>query len=61
MPAANVSLFYTLLPIIITILGIIILKENLTINFLLGSIIIVIGMMMAVLKKEKARINYSGL
>nr|WP_279282405.1 EamA family transporter [Clostridium sp. MD294] len=54
--AANCSLFYALLPVVTTILGIIILKENITINFIIGGTIIIAGMIVAVLGENKKEV-----
>lgn len=56
LPAATCSLFYAFLPIVTAILGVLILGESLTRDFVLGSAVIVLGMVIAVLgeKKQKA-------
>lgn len=56
LPAATCSLFYAFLPIVTAVLGVLILGESLTRDFVLGSAVIVLGMVIAVLgeKKQKA-------
>lgn len=56
LPAATCSLFYAFLPIVTAVLGVLILGERLTRDFVLGSAVIVLGMVIAVLgeKKKKA-------
>lgn len=55
LPAATCSLFYAFLPIITAILGVVVLKERLTLRFALGSLVIVLGMVVAVLGEKKAK------
>jgi len=48
MEAAKCSLFYALLPLTTALLGILILGEHLTVNFIIGGIVIIGGMIFAV-------------
>lgn len=58
LPAATCSLFYAFLPIVTAVLGVLILGESLTRDFVLGSAVIVVGMVIAVLG-EKSRRRYN--
>lgn len=49
LPAADCSLFYALMPVVSTVLGILILHEQPTVKFLLGGLVIVAGVVAAVL------------
>ena len=49
LPAATCSLFYALLPVVTTVLGILILHEKPTLQFLLGGLVIVAGVVVAIL------------
>lgn len=48
LPAATCSLFYALLPVVTTILGIVILHEQPTVRFLMGCAVIVVGVVAAI-------------
>lgn len=54
LPAATCSLFYAFLPIISALLGILVLNEVLTIKFIIGSLIIILGMLIAVSGQKKS-------
>lgn len=49
LPATTCSLAFSLMPVISTILSVIVLKEVLTLKFLIGGLIIVIGIIVALL------------
>lgn len=53
LPAATCSLFYASLPITTALLGVIMLGEVLTQKFMLGSLVIILGMLLAVSGKKK--------
>lgn len=55
LPAATCSLFYAFLPMITAVLGVVVLGESLTLRFVLGSLVIVLGMVVAVLGERKAK------
>ena len=48
LPAATCSLFYALLPVVTTVLGIVVLREQPTVQFLIGALVIVGGVMVAI-------------
>lgn len=56
LPAATCSLFYAFLPIVTAVLGVLILGESLTRDFVLGSAVIVLGMVIAVLGEKKQKV-----
>ena len=49
LPAATCSLFYALLPVVTTVLGIAILHEQPTVQFLIGGLVIIAGVVVAIL------------
>ena len=53
LPAATCSLFYALLPVVSTVLGILILHERPTLQFLLGGLVIVVGVVIAILGERR--------
>lgn len=53
LPAATCSLFYALLPVVSTVLGILILHERPTLQFLLGGLVIVAGVVIAILGERR--------
>lgn len=53
LPAATCSLFYALLPVITSVLGILILHETLTVNFVIGCTVIVAGVLAAMLGERQ--------
>ena len=55
LPAASCSLFYAMLPVVSTVLGIIILHEQPTLKFLLGCLIIIAGVVIAILGERSRK------
>ena len=53
LPAATCSLFYALLPVVSTVLGILVLREQPTLQFLLGGLIIVAGVVVSILGERR--------
>ena len=53
LPAATCSLFYALLPVVSTVLGILVLCEQPTLQFLLGGLIIVAGVVVSILGERR--------
>lgn len=54
LPAAICSLFYAVMPFTTAILGIILLGEQITINFLIGAVLVVAGMVYTILGEMHA-------
>lgn len=54
LPAATCSLFYALLPIVTTVLGIFILNEQPSLQFILGALVIIGGVIVAILGERRA-------
>lgn len=55
LPAATCSLFYAFLPLSTTILGVIMLGEGITLNFVIGSIIIILGVIIAIIGEKETK------
>ena len=53
LPAATCSLFYALLPVVTTVLGIAILHEQPTVQFLIGGLVIIAGVVVAILGERR--------
>lgn len=57
LPAATCSLFYAFLPVVTSLLGVALLGEKMTMNFIIGCLIVILGVVVAILaerKQEKA-------
>lgn len=53
LPAATCSMFYPVMPFTTAILGILLLGEKITINFLIGAVLVVVGMLYTIAGERK--------
>lgn len=53
LPAATCSLFYAIMPITTGLLGVVLLSESMTVRFAAGSIVVIVGVIVAILGEKK--------